>query len=88
MDRRKNFNMVELESGFDKTPNSSYFGCMGISLEMLLITSTVGALQSIFFGIYLFTVKKDQKYTQHTPGVAAAGVCCPGDKIGELLFLR
>src|SRR5689334_1722139 len=31
---------------------------MSIPFEMLLITSTVGALQSFFFGIYLFTVKK------------------------------
>lgn len=31
---------------------------MGLSLEMLLITSAVGALQSFFFGLYLFTVRK------------------------------
>lgn len=29
-----------------------------MQFEMLLITSTMGALQSFFFGIYLFTVKK------------------------------
>jgi AraC-like DNA-binding protein len=31
---------------------------MGISFEMLLVTSSVGALQSFFFGIYLFTVQR------------------------------
>lgn len=31
---------------------------MSISFEMLLVTSAVGALQSFFFGIYLFTLKK------------------------------
>jgi len=31
---------------------------MGLSFEMLLVTSCIGALQSAFFGIYLFTVRK------------------------------
>jgi len=31
---------------------------MGISFEMLLVTSCVGALQSAFFGVYLFTLRK------------------------------
>jgi AraC-like DNA-binding protein len=31
---------------------------MGIPIEILLLTSGVGALQSAFFGIYLFTLKK------------------------------
>ncbi|WP_276372694.1 helix-turn-helix domain-containing protein [Chryseolinea sp. H1M3-3] len=31
---------------------------MDIKLQILLITSTFGALQSFFFGIYLFTIKK------------------------------
>ena len=31
---------------------------MEMQFEMLLITSSIGALQSFFFGIYLFTVKK------------------------------
>lgn len=31
---------------------------MGISFEMLLVTSSVGAVQSFFFGIYLFTVRR------------------------------
>lgn len=31
---------------------------MGIPIEVLLLTSGVGALQSAFFGIYLFTLKK------------------------------
>jgi len=31
---------------------------MGLSFEMLLITSTAGAVQSFFFGVYLFTQKK------------------------------
>jgi AraC-like DNA-binding protein len=31
---------------------------MGIPIEILLLTSGVGALQSAFFGLYLFTVKK------------------------------
>ena len=31
---------------------------MEMQLEMLLITSSMGALQSFFFGLYLFTIKK------------------------------
>ncbi|HTF17482.1 MAG TPA: helix-turn-helix domain-containing protein [Chryseolinea sp.] len=31
---------------------------MGLTIEMLLVTSTVGALQSAFFGVYLFTMRK------------------------------
>jgi AraC-like DNA-binding protein len=31
---------------------------MGLSFEMLLVTSSVGALQSFFFGVYLFTVRR------------------------------
>jgi AraC-like DNA-binding protein len=34
---------------------------MKIPFEILLLTSSVGALQSAFFGVYLFTVKKGNK---------------------------
>ncbi|HEX6223085.1 MAG TPA: AraC family transcriptional regulator [Chryseolinea sp.] len=36
---------------------------MWISIAALLITSSVGALQSFFFGIYLFTIKKGRSIT-------------------------
>jgi AraC-like DNA-binding protein len=36
---------------------------MNIPIEILLITSGIGALQSAFFGVYLFTLKKGRQVT-------------------------
>jgi AraC-like DNA-binding protein len=42
---------------------------MGISFEMLLVTSCVGALQSAFFGIYLFTLRKGRNIANILLGI-------------------
>jgi AraC-like DNA-binding protein len=42
---------------------------MGISLAILVATSSVGALQSFFFGIYLFTLKKGRNIANLLLGV-------------------